>query len=74
MEAKDFKYNNEELVANLPKDTIVCKECPFAANDIMDGDRVVMYGYKGSVCKKYPKGTFKPNGILFRNEPCPYRK
>lgn len=73
MESKNAKYNNEDLVVNLPKESIACKGCPFANQDIKSGDRIVMYGYKGAVCKKYPKGN-KPNEILFNNKPCEYRE
>lgn len=71
MEAKDFKYNNEELKFNFPKDSVACNGCEYSLNDITSNGKVVVKGYTLGKCKKFEE---KPNDILFKNAKCEFKK
>lgn len=70
--SKDNKYNQEDMVWTSPDDDISCKDCRYANDDVYFGEQLVMNGYKGGVCKKYPKE--KPYDILWKGKQCPYKQ
>lgn len=67
--AKDRIEN--DIGFSLPDDDIVCKTCIFRKPDFVEGERVVVPGYKNGYCAIYDD-DLKPTGILFRHEDCDY--